>query len=253
LTCTQCHDPHGSDNLEIVLEAIATPEGTVRPIRFDNLVGRADGSFASASAPGTGVCEICHTQTRFYRADGAGESHPAESCPECHDHGSGFRPVVTEATCTICHTTEGARFAKPSGHSARFACGGCHAEVSPMAGAGHRAAAACESCHAAIAPHAPPGAGTFACTQCHDPHGSDNIELVLEAIDTPQAGPQPMRFDNRTGWADGSFASASAPGTGVCEICHTQTRFYRADGGGEPHFTLPCFPCHRHDGGFIPQ
>jgi hypothetical protein len=245
--CTQCHDAHGADNLALVLETITTPQAGPRPIVFDNRDGRADGSFASASAPGTGVCEVCHSATRFYRADGGGEPHAATDCGGCHQHAAGFGPLVDETTCTICHAAEGARFAKPSQHSAMFLCDACHAEVSDAAGPGHRAVPACESCHATTATHAPAGA----CTQCHDAHGADNLALVLETITTPQAGPRPIVFDNRDGRADGSFASASAPGTGVCEVCHGATQFYRADGAGQPHFTLPCYPCHEHDAGFI--
>jgi predicted CXXCH cytochrome family protein len=252
LPCIQCHDPHGTDNVALVLETITTPQAGPRPILFDNRDGRADGSFASASSPGTGVCEVCHTATRFYRADGAGEPHPVTGCPGCHEHASGFDPLVSEATCTICHSAEGARFAKPSAHSSIFPCGDCHAEVSAEPGPGHRALPACQSCHATTATHAPPGTGALPCTRCHDPHGTDNIELVLDTIVTPQAGLRPIVFDNRDGRADGSFASASSPGTGVCEVCHTTTMFYRADGAGQPHFTLPCYPCHLHDAGFIP-
>ena len=68
----QCHDPHGSQNIKLVRETITTPGGANRPITFDNLTGLADGSFANASAPGTGVCEICHTTTNHYRMDGTG-------------------------------------------------------------------------------------------------------------------------------------------------------------------------------------
>ena len=60
-------------------------------------------------------------------------------------------------------------------------------------------------------------------------------------------------FDNLDGRADGSFASASRPGSGLCESCHTTTRHYRSDGTGEPHFDLPCYPCHTHPRGFLPN
>ena len=63
----------------------------------------------------------------------------------------------------------------------------------------------------------------------------------------------PIRFDNLDGKVDGSFASLSNPGTGICEVCHTTTRHYRADGTGSPHFTFSCLPCHLHAGGFNPQ
>jgi predicted CXXCH cytochrome family protein len=254
--CAQCHDPHGSNNIELVREVIHTPQGADQPVQFTNREGRADGSFASASAPGTGVCEICHATTRFYPASGHGQPHLTGNCMACHDHAQGFHPLVTDASCPVCHPSEAARLSKPSQHHDNFMlCSSCHAEVNPEPGPGHRAIAACADCHAPtdIATHAPPGISAFACAQCHDPHGSDNIELVREVIHTPQGTDRPVQFVNRDGKADGSFASVSDPGTGVCEICHTTTQFYRADGTGAAHFDLPCFPCHAHERGFAPQ
>jgi len=98
--------------------------------------------------------------------------------------------------------------------------------------------------------HAPAQGRALPCTQCHDAHGSDNAHLVVESIEIPSGALRPIRFDDLSGLADGSFASASAPGSGICEVCHTRTRFYRADGSGEPHFALSCLPCHRHTRGF---
>jgi hypothetical protein len=79
------------------------------------------------------------------------------------------------------------------------------------------------------------------------------VNLVLDVLTTPAARQVPIVFNNYDGRADGSFASASAPGTGICEVCHTTTRFYRADGTGESHFTFSCLPCHLHADGFRPQ
>jgi predicted CXXCH cytochrome family protein len=221
-------------------------------LTFTNEAGAAAGGFTDPLAPGAGVCEVCHRRTEFFRADGTGAEHFTDSCVLCHAHAAGFEPVVGEQSCGICHASEASRFVKPSLHHADFVCGDCHAEVAPAPGAGHRAVPTCESCHAGRATHAPPGVAAFPCTRCHDPHGTDNAQLVLESITTPQGAARPIRFDNPLGRADGSFASASAPGTGVCEVCHTQTRFFRADAANEEHFTFSCLPCHLHGAGFGP-
>jgi len=253
-SCLKCHDPHGSSNAHLLLTRIRTG-GRFRPVSVheseDGLTGLVD-----PARPGKGLCEICHRSTRFYRANGHGESHFTGDCMACHDHTAAFRPVVTDANCTICHATEGTQLAKPSLHHDRFTgtCSSCHAEVSPDPGPGHRATSACTDCHSSsrAANHVPPGI-TIPCLQCHDPHGTDNIRLIRDVIDATNAGDRPLRFDNLTGRADGSFASVSAPGTGLCEVCHTQTQFYRADGGGAPHFTTTCTLCHPHTAGFLPQ
>jgi hypothetical protein len=92
IPCTSCHEPHGSDNIRLIRDVVRTLEGADRPMRFTNLDGRADGSFASASAPGSGLCEVCHTRTQFYRADGTGTAHYEIPCGQCHPHETGFAP-----------------------------------------------------------------------------------------------------------------------------------------------------------------
>jgi predicted CXXCH cytochrome family protein len=159
--------------------------------------------------------------------------------------------VISDQNCTICHASQGARFEKTSLHSAEFLCSDCHTEESPEAGAGHRRVPGCAECHT-NGTHAPPGIDAFLCRRCHDPHGTDNTHLVLDEITTSQGQILPIEFNNLTGKADGSFASATRPGSGICEVCHKDTAFYRADGGGLAHFEFSCLPCHRHSVGFSP-
>jgi hypothetical protein len=228
----------------------------LRPIDFRDAGDAAPLPFVDAAAPGHGLCETCHRTTKFYRANGRGEPHFTGDCTLCHDHAAGFRPVVTDANCAVCHPDEAARLAKPNLHHTKFAgtCSSCHAEVTSEAGPGHRAKSACADCHATarVAAHVPPGI-TISCAQCHEPHGTDNIRLVRDVIHTVAGADQPVHFDNLTGKADGSFASASAAGTGLCEVCHTRTQFYRADGSGAAHFTTTCIRCHPHAAGFAPE
>lgn len=248
--CGRCHAVHGSPNLALVPTTVRT-RGRLVPMRFDSTAGAAPGGFTNPDAPGTGLCEVCHRDTRFYPSSGDGEPHFTDTCTDCHAHAVGFEPVADDGNCGLCHEAEAARFELPSEHAERFACSGCHAEVSPAPGPGHRAIAACADCHD-TATHAPGGTG-FPCTQCHEPHGTTNLDLVVDTLETVQGPFVPIRFDNLQGKADGSFASASAPGTGICEVCHTTTAYYRADGGGAAHFTLSCLPCHRHSQGFAPE
>jgi hypothetical protein len=227
-----------------------------RPVDFHDPGGAVAGGFVDPAHPGRGLCEICHRTTRFYRADGRGESHFAGDCAVCHDHAASFGPVITDAACATCHPDEAARLAGGNLHQAKFAgkCSSCHAEVSADPGPGHRASSACADCHAParVATHVPPGVA-IPCTGCHEPHGTGNIRLSRDVVRTLQGVDRPVAFDNLTGMADGSFASASAPGTGLCELCHTTTQFYRGDGSGAPHYTVPCTRCHPHAAGFAPR
>ena len=249
--CTRCHAVHGSSNLALVRTPLRRTGGKLVPILFDTLAGAAPGGFTNPDDPGTGLCETCHRTTDHYQRDGGGEPHFTETCTLCHVHEAGFAPVANDQNCTLCHVVEGHRFEKPSEHSARFVCSDCHAPTDLPPGPGHRQIAACSDCHD-TATHAPAG-NALPCTQCHEPHGTDNIKLVVDALQTVQGPLVPIRFDNLTGQADGSFASATDPGSGICEVCHTTTAYYRADGTGAPHYTFSCLPCHRHSEGFEPQ
>ena len=159
-------------------------------------------------------------------------------------------------SCAFCHSAVTVTAALSSGHGSRsLDCAGCHLNQLPgEVGPGHESVPRCADCHTMQQTHNDPGAGTIAeCTVCHTPHGSPNLFLINPQIVIPSGQARAIQFTNLMGLADGSFAAVSHPGTGVCEVCHTQTRHYRNDGSGEPHFPYPCFVCHPHAGGFMPQ
>lgn len=54
----------------------------------------------TVNATPTGVCQVCHTQTAYWKNDGSAVTHNADkACTQCHKHSSGF--LVTG--CTACH------------------------------------------------------------------------------------------------------------------------------------------------------
>lgn len=162
----------------------------------------------------------------------------------------------TYGTCAVCHSGLANHMFDTGGHgSLRVKCERCHKQQLDIdAGPGHRSIPACADCHRDQMTHEDPEAGTKSeCLVCHTPHGSVNLFLVRTRILTPEESTVPIVFDNLDGLADGSFASVSDPGTGVCEVCHTTTRYYRNDGTGEEHFPFTCFTCHPHDDGFAPR
>jgi predicted CXXCH cytochrome family protein len=164
-------------------------------------------------------------------------------------------PESTYGQCAFCHNALATHMAATGGHETlNLKCESCHADQMPDEfGPGHRAVPACADCHTEQVTHHDPAAGTAGqCVVCHTPHGSSNLLLVREEIEIPAGDLRPILFSNRDGRADGSYASASNPGTGVCEVCHADTSVYRSDGMGAAHFTSPCIDCHEHERAFAP-
>lgn len=58
-----------------------------------------DQSGSGTDASPDGVCQVCHTQTKYWRNDGSRASHfNGENCLSCHEHELGFKP-----SCNACH------------------------------------------------------------------------------------------------------------------------------------------------------
>jgi predicted CXXCH cytochrome family protein len=204
--------------------------------------------------------------------------------------GAAPSPEATYGSCAFCHRDLAETMTATGGHgSLDLKCQSCHGDLKTgFAECGHRNVPRCLDCHAAqITHHDPAVGGAQQCTHCHTAHGSTNLLLIREQL--PLVGEGNMTapcvgdadcppslacalpggvcgtprqtsgcaaevtFTRLDGVADGGFASASRPGSGLCEVCHTTTRYYRNDGMGEPHFALPCFPCHPHTIGFLPR
>jgi predicted CXXCH cytochrome family protein len=223
-----------------------------------------------------GYCAYCHND----KATNMTASGVTVQCTFCHDtalspnYGPGHRsfpgpsqvqsfpgpahklgPEAVYGQCGFCHNSTAVTAVMSTGHGdMSLVCENCHSALRPGYGPGHELAPRCAECHATQHTHEDPAQGTVKeCTSCHTPHGSTNIFLINEQIQTPNSGTHGVVFNNLTGLADGSFASVTQPGTGVCETCHTMTQFYRNDGTGRPHFPFPCFTCHPHAAGFSPN
>jgi predicted CXXCH cytochrome family protein len=160
---------------------------------------------------------------------------------------------ATYGQCAFCHDSTAAPMFAFGGHgSLNVKCQQCHDDLTPgRVGSDHMSIPACADCHTEEQTHMDPAAGTpQQCLVCHTPHGSPNLFLVNAEITTPDGATVGIEFTNLRGKADGSFASASDPGTGLCEVCHSTTFFYNSEGTGAAHFTNTCTVCHTHAAAF---
>jgi hypothetical protein len=117
------------------------------------------------------------------------------------------------------------------------------------------------------------GNWAMACTDCHTPHRTTNINLLRQQIRTPNSGLVEVRFEAKTQ----AVADSSAGGTasyanedaytgaahGPCQACHTKTQSSggaarwqnaNADGNADTHYrsgsNKVCSSCHKHTSGF---
>jgi predicted CXXCH cytochrome family protein len=115
ITCRQCHDPHdnngnwlGGRNLRLVgsrqdatgYARISTPNSAIRDVVFESRgfdAGQATlHSLADADQDGNGyydgVCETCHTLTRYHLNTAAGNHthNTGDTCMRCHPHAGNF-------------------------------------------------------------------------------------------------------------------------------------------------------------------
>lgn len=96
LNCMTCHTAHNTANLSLVRESVRTPDGMLSGVVFTSATGA--NSFADGGAVRDGICEVCHTQTLYYRRDGSvldnhtgtGIDYTGFDCTACHTHASGF-------------------------------------------------------------------------------------------------------------------------------------------------------------------
>ncbi len=129
----------------------------------------------------------------------------------------------------------------------QFKCTLCH-DAAATPGADNLPTCATAKCHPSQITHHP--GDQQQCLACHHAHTSSNLALVREEIMTPSGASVPVEFTVLAGLAPGGLAHGD--GSGLCEVCHTTTDFYRADGNDDPHFTFTCFTCHPHALGFAP-
>ncbi len=95
VNCLTCHQSHDTGNTEGIRENVRATDLSARSVLFRNATGMK--SFADGDAVYDGICEVCHTRTRYYRRDGTGfanhsggVSYDKKDCSVCHTHKTGF-------------------------------------------------------------------------------------------------------------------------------------------------------------------
>jgi hypothetical protein len=277
--CGTCHEPpHGdqmsmSDDLSKTCGTCHTPHGreSLAPTACIGCHEDRATAHQTTDDPGTGSCLACHRQHDDARAaaDRCAECHrgrerhvPATAifagghdrctgchqphvfskksvaaCTSCHEHQRALAAdrVPAHAACSSCHDRHAVR-------TAREACAGCHAKVSPA----HPAAGGsdCLGCHPAHPERGDTPVAVVACSSCHRTAGSDRAfhrgarcgDCHEEHQFKLTARPA-LCLGCHAGRVGGSAAVATSTGHAECSNCH----------GTDPHdpATPPkCGTCH---------
>ncbi len=99
VNCMNCHQAHNTRNLKGVKEKVRATNFTTIPVKFLRYTGI--NSFADGNATNDGICEVCHTQTKYYRRDSVfanhsgGYNYNGKNCAVCHLHRKGFSKYTT--------------------------------------------------------------------------------------------------------------------------------------------------------------
>jgi len=136
LECLSCHTPHDTANIFLIQKSLRTPNSGIATVNFhydDAVVGTFGGNgnpgdqaahnpdelsfLGDRSQTGTtepnapyddGICETCHTKTKFWRNTETVGKHGHNAgtrCLECHLHDAGFKGAG--GGCRGCHGNTG--------------------------------------------------------------------------------------------------------------------------------------------------
>ncbi|MBI4914297.1 MAG: CxxxxCH/CxxCH domain-containing protein, partial [Acidobacteria bacterium] len=277
--CDSCHGNDSGNNSEALLAKYfwptAQPAGSwfASAVATSSLVGGADGTIAG----GQQYCLWCHDANPSIVQTAAGTGGAARTAPNketwwtANNGGHGHSGASTGTgnsmpgyDCAVCHTTTTAHIDATAGNNNRLAvglnatnwCSECH--VPNRAGNGAilgRDATVEASDHASAVTGRYAGVAAYnagyACTVCHDVHGTSNIAMVNPTIvDGMGADATGVTLAAETG-----LDPDAGLDNGVCDRCH-------ADGGqahanttnfghvNNHNYGATCLTCHDHKKSF---
>ncbi|MDA8159761.1 MAG: cytochrome c3 family protein [Desulfobacteraceae bacterium] len=119
---------------QLIKSSINTPNSGAKSVQFFD---PQNGGYVSSAATPTGICQVCHTKTTYWRNDGSLNIHNVGSvCTSCHNIAAGFKPVFPDHNTFIAVLTS---------------CGSCHTQAQVVEGIHNLQ---CSYCHAPSGPPA---------------------------------------------------------------------------------------------------
>lgn len=240
-TCLECHDGYNqtlartvhqlgvhSDSSQLAVHCISCHEGGDKHVEEPTKDNITNPSRVSGDKS-LELCSKCHNPHPELDAYGF-NAHNLQrlNCSSCHSIHSGTPTLMRDAKsqfCLDCHSDMKSKFMRRSAHPIRqgtMTCLNCHHFVRqkdyPQAYDFNRV---CQDCHSDVGgpyPYEHPAADAYAvdgngCTECHDPHGSENDRLLKQPGN--QICLQCHAVPGHTTNHDGVYANLA------CLTCHT--------------------------------
>lgn len=232
---------------QLIKSPINTPRSGARPVKFFDpkktftLGGFTDPNIAGETDPAIfsqGVCQVCHTSTKYWRNDGnadraTGKLHNETIvCTACHTAQSGFKPsggphlFLGETTyCVTCHQSGNILGVHNNN------CQNCHTTPPTLADPATKplvvqiVRGTCQDCHG-LSAHVSATAHnhrqvTTGCLPCHLPDTAAKVDTIHKQDCNTCHGYSGTKLD-ATVVANAILTGKSVNGTDVnCQTCHT--------------------------------
>lgn len=235
--CSSCHEysgETGATHINKTVNITATCTTTChRQILSANIV--------AAWAGGPVSCESCHTASLSviggltapdksgFATAGHGKisiGKPGKNCLDCHErnqrHISG---ILGDTNRTLAGLGDG---------TTNLSCNYCHNDPTKVTVPEYQNMMT----HFLV----PGGPQQMTCRSCHDPHGATgNLSMIRKRIVFGAYSANISYTNDQTGMID------TVTNLGLCQVCHTKTRHYRAGVPTSQHASKGCYRCHFHN------